>query len=104
MYSKVSQREQLCDLQIVEGAEGISDFADDWDDLFARACDAPPFLSRHWISTFISERKINGTPLFVLYWCQDKLIALFPLTVHRYLGVRVAEPIGSWQPSYLPLL
>ncbi len=104
MYSKVSQREQLCDLQVVEGAKGISDFAQSWDDLFARACDAPPFLSRPWIETFVREGKINGTPFFVLCWSQTKLIALFALTVRKYLGVRIAEPASTWQPSYLGLL
>lgn len=96
--------DRLITVQIRCGAEDISDFAQSWDDLFDRACDAPPFLSRHWISTFVGEGKINGIPLFVLCWCQNKLVALFPLTVRRYLGTRIAEPIGDWLPSYLGLL
>lgn len=91
-------------LQIVKDSAGISDFADSWDDLFARACDAPPFLSRTWLETFIREGKINGTPLFILCWSDKKLVALLALSIRKYLGVRIAEPVGTWQPSYLGLL
>ncbi|OHB60975.1 MAG: hypothetical protein A2168_07160 [Planctomycetes bacterium RBG_13_50_24] len=91
-------------LQIVENAEGISEFGEHWDDLFSRAVDAPPFLSRPWISTFIDEGRIKGTPLFILAWCDSKLVALFPLAIRKFLIVKIAEPISTGQPSYLGLL
>ena len=99
-----SQQDQPFNLQIVEGAEGISEFGEHWDDLFARAVDAPPFLSRPWVNTFIREGRIKGTPLFILAWCGTKLVALFPLSVRKYLTAKMAEPISTGQPSYLGLL
>jgi len=92
------------DQQIVEGAECISEFGEYWDDLFARAVDAPPFLSRPWISTFVLEGKIRGTPLFILVWCGTKLVALFPLTVRKCLSAKIAVPISTGQGFYLGLL
>lgn len=91
-------------LQIVEGVEGISEFGEYWDDLFARAVDAPPFLSRPWLSTFIQEGRIEGTPLFILVWCENKLVALFPLAVSKYLNAKIAVPISTGQGFYLGLL
>jgi CelD/BcsL family acetyltransferase involved in cellulose biosynthesis len=91
-------------LQIVESAEGISEFGEAWDDLFARAVDAPPFLSRPWVSTFIQEGKIKGTPLFILAWFGTRLVALFPLAFRKCLTAKIVEPIGTGQPSYLGLL
>ena len=99
-----SKQNQEVHLQIVEGAEGISEFGEHWDDLFARAVDAPPFLSRPWVCTFIQEGRIKGTPLFILAWCGTKLVALFPLAVRKYLTAKIAVPIGTGIPSYLGLL
>lgn len=89
---------------IVEDTKGISEFGECWDDLFVRAVDAPPFLSRAWVSTFMQEGRMEGSPLFILVWCQAKLVALLPLAVRKCMGVRVAVPIGTGQPSYLGLL
>jgi CelD/BcsL family acetyltransferase involved in cellulose biosynthesis len=91
-------------VQIIEGLEGISDLDKDWDDLFARAVNAPPFLSRSWVRTFIRGGKIKGTPFFILAWCQNKLVALFPLAVRKHLLAKIAVPIGTGIPSYLGLL
>jgi len=99
-----SQQDQQVNVQIIEGAESISEFGEHWDDLFDRAVDAPPFLSRPWVSTFIQEGKIKGTPLFILAWCGTKLVALFPLAVRKYLTAKIAVPIGTGIPSYLGLL
>jgi CelD/BcsL family acetyltransferase involved in cellulose biosynthesis len=104
MRSEVSQQDQLIDIKIVKGAEDISVFGEHWDDLFARATDAPPFLSRPWVNTFIQDGRINGTPLFILAWSGVKLVALFPLAVRRCLSAKIAEPIGTGQASYLGLL
>jgi len=91
-------------VQIIEGTAGICEFDEHWDDLFARAVDAPPFLSRPWISTYIEEGRIKGTPLFILAWCGTKLVALFPLEVRRCLNTKIAMPISTLQGYYLGLL
>ncbi|MGB2866576.1 MAG: GNAT family N-acetyltransferase [Sedimentisphaerales bacterium] len=99
-----SKQNQEVHLQIVEGAEGISEFGEHWDDLFARAVDAPPYLARSWVSTFIEEGRLLGTTVFIQAWCEGKLVALFPLAVRKFLGVKIAVPIGTGQVSYLGLL
>ncbi|MCK4829758.1 GNAT family N-acetyltransferase, partial [bacterium] len=104
MSEIISKQNQEVHLQIVEGAEGVSEFGEYWDDLFARAVDAPPFLSRPWVSTFIQERRIKGATLFILAWCGTRLVALFPLAVRKYLTTKIAVPIGTGIPSYLGLL
>jgi CelD/BcsL family acetyltransferase involved in cellulose biosynthesis len=99
-----SQQDQKINLQVVQGAEGISEFGKHWDDLFARTVDATPFLSRSWISTFIHEGRIKGTPLFILAWCEGKLVALFPLVVRKCLNANIAAPIGTGEASYHGML
>ena len=98
------RQDQSIDLRIVEGAEGISEFGDDWDDLFVRAMGAPPYLSRSWTRTFVEEGELRGSPLFVLAWCDAKLVALFPLAVRKSLNVKIAAPIGTGEGAYLGLL
>lgn len=104
MSSKVLQQDQLIDLDILEGEEGISEFGDHWDDLFARAVNATPYLTRSWITTIIDERRSLGTTVFILAWCESKLVALFPLAVRKCLGVKIAVPIGTGLGCYLGLL
>jgi len=104
MSSDVSQKDQLIVLDIIEGKEGISRFNEHWDDLFARATDATPFLSRIWATIFVEEGRIRGTPLFILAWRETKLVGLFALAVRKHLNVKIAEPIGTGQGSYLGIL
>lgn len=99
-----SKQNQKVHLKVVEGSEGISEFGEQWDDLFARAVDAPPFLSRPWISTYIEEGRIKGAPLFILAWCGTRLVALFPLEVRKCLNTKIAMPISTLQGYYLGLL
>jgi CelD/BcsL family acetyltransferase involved in cellulose biosynthesis len=99
-----SQKDRSFDVQIIEGPEGISGFDEHWDDLFIRAVDAPPYLSRAWASTFIQEGRIRGNPLFILVWYRTRLVALFPLAVRKYLNVKIAAPIGTGEGAYLGLL
>lgn len=99
-----SQKDQSFDVQIIKGTEGISEFGEQWDDLFARAIDAPPYLSRAWASTFIQEGRIRGNPLFILAWYGTRLVALFPLAVRKYLNAKIAAPIGTGEGAYLGLL
>lgn len=91
-------------IQIVERAADISNLGKDWDDLFVRSVDAPAFLSRSWISTYIEEGAIKGTPLFILAWCDAKLVAMFPLEVRKYLNTKIAMPISTCKGFYLGLL
>jgi len=97
-------QDRSIDLRIVEGAKGISEFGDDWDDLFVRAKGASPFLSRFWIRTFVEEGRLPGTPLFILAWFGTKLVALFPLVVRRVLNTKTAMPIDAGKGAYLGLL
>ena len=99
-----SQQDRKINFKIVQGAEGISEFGKHWDELFARAVDATPFLSRSCISTFIQEGRIKGTPLFILAWCEGKLVALFPLAVRKCLNANIAAPIGTGEASYHGML
>ena len=104
MNSNVPQQDRAIDLQIVEGPAGISQFADAWDDLFDRAVDAPPYLSRWWAGTFVEEARLQGSPLFILAWSNKRLVALLPLAIRKSLSVKIATPIGTGQPTYLGLL
>ncbi len=97
-------QDQSIDFQIVNGSEGMSEFNDYWDDLFIRAKDAPPFLSRFWIKTFVEEGSLSGTPVFVLAFSGTKLVALFPLAIRRVLNMKIAVPISTDIGSYLGLL
>jgi CelD/BcsL family acetyltransferase involved in cellulose biosynthesis len=102
--ARILLHDQSIDLRIVEGAEGLSEFGDDWDDLFVRAKRASPFLSRFWIKTFVEEGRLSGTPLFVLAFSGTKLVALFPIAVRRVLNVKIAVQIGAGKSAYLGLL
>lgn len=98
------RQDQSIDVRIIEGAEGISEFGDDWDDLFVRATGAPPYLSRSWTRTFVEEGRLPGAPVFILAWFGTKLVALFPLAVRRVLNTKTAVPIGTGEDAYLGLL
>jgi len=89
---------------VVRSADNIAKLGQEWDDLFERAQDAMPYLSRAWAETFISEKRIRGTPLLIVVWDGTKLAALLPLSIRGFCGIRVAEPIGTTEPSYLGLL
>ena len=97
-------QDKRINVQIVEGAEAVSEFEEHWDELFARAVDAPPFLSRPWISTYIEEGLIKGTPLFILAWCGTRLVALLPLEVRKCLNAKIAMPISTRKGFYLGIL
>jgi CelD/BcsL family acetyltransferase involved in cellulose biosynthesis len=99
-----SEQHEEVRLQIIETTDGISGFDEQWDDLFARAVDASPFLSRHWMSTYIEEGGTKSTPLFILAWSGNKLVALFVLEVHRRFMTKIATPISSGKGYYLGLL
>src|SRR4030042_3077186 len=81
--------------QMVRGTDGINSLTKDWDDLFRRADTAPPFYSRAWVQTFISEKNIKGTPLLMTVWSESKLVALLPLTISSYCGIKVATVVPT---------
>jgi len=103
-YKKDSTQDEQIKLQILEGAEVVSKYGEQWDDLFARAVDAPPFLSHPWTSTYIEEEWIKGTSLFILAWSGSKLVALFALEVRKFLSATIAMPISTRKGFYLGLL
>lgn len=90
--------------EVVRGADNIAKLGQEWDDLFERARDATPFLSRAWADTFMSEKRIRGTPLLIVVWAGPKLAALLPLSIRCFCGIRMAEPIGIIGGAYLGLL
>jgi CelD/BcsL family acetyltransferase involved in cellulose biosynthesis len=90
--------------QILESADSISEFGDHWDDLFARAVDAPPYLSQTWVRAFIQEGRIKGAPMFIFAFSGVKLVGLFPLTIYKFLKTKIAVPIGIGEASYLGIL
>ena len=104
MSENNSMQNQEVHLQIVEGLESISEFGKHWDDLFARALDAPPYLSQTWVRTYIREGRIKGVPVFVFAFSGIKLVGLFPLTVYKFLNTKIAVPIGIGEASYLGIL
>ena len=90
--------------EVLQCPEALTRLGKDWDDLFERDIDAPPFLSRTWISVFIREGRLRGTPLFIVVYAGRKLVALLGLAVHRLPGIKTAELIGTREPSYLGVL
>ncbi len=98
------QQNQPIDFQVVHGARCVCEFADDWDDLFNRAVYAPPYISRSWARTFIEQDRLPGTPLFILARAGSRLVALLPLAIRKFLGAKVAAPIGTGEGAYLGLL
>ncbi len=103
-YKIDSSQDERIDLQILEGAEAVSKYGEKWDELFGRVVEAPVFLSRPWISTYIEEGWIKGTPLIILAWCRSELVGLFALEVRKCLSVKVAMPISTRKGYYLGLL
>jgi len=102
--AKSSRQNEGIYAQLLQGPEALSTLGKHWDDLFQRSVDAPPYLSRAWISTFINEGRLRGIPLFVVVWTSGKLVALLAIAVRCFLGMKIAEPIGTGEPSYLGVL
>ena len=90
--------------QVVRGAKSIAKLARDWDELFERANQPAPYLSRAWIQTFINEKNIKGAPLLIAVWCDYKLVALLPLTVISFCGIRLAMVVPTAELCYTGVL
>ena len=80
----------LLQRKIFEGPENIEKIREDWDDLYRRADRMSPIFSRVWIQAFIYSDENKGTPTLVTVWDNSKLVALLPLTIRKYFGVKVA--------------
>ena len=102
--TKSSRQSHRMHAEILRCPEALTRLGKDWDDLFERDINAPPFLSRAWISVFVREGRLRGTPLFIVVYAGRKLVALLGLAVSRFLGMNMAEPIGTGEPSYLGVL
>lgn len=102
MNKKKAECELRC--QIVRGADSIAELSEDWDDLFTRAKDAPPYFSRAWIQTFITEKHVKGKPLLITVWSDAKLVALLPLTICNYFGIKVAKTAPTTILCYTGIL
>ena len=104
MNEEAFQQDKRISIQIVEAEKAGPEVGRAWDDLFARATDAPPHLSRPWVTAFARGGMLRGNPLLILGWLGARLVVLFPLAVRKRLSIRIAEPIGTGHPSYLGLL
>lgn len=98
------QEEGSLRTEVLRGKEATSAICGDWDSLFERSLNAPPFLSSTWARVFIEENRLHGKPVYVLVWSNNKLVGLLPLAVRRFLTLKLAEPIGTGVSSYLGLL
>ena len=90
--------------ELLECDENISRLKDDWDDLFIRVKNAPAYLSRAWIGTFLDKNNFKGKPYFIVVWSGSKLVALLPFSVRSVCGIHIGEMIGTAEPSSLGLL
>jgi len=90
--------------EFLQGPENITSLSQAWDDLFARAKDAAPYLSRAWIQTFINHNHFKGKPCLITVWNGRTLVALLPFSIRSFCGIRTGCLIGTKEPSYLGLL
>ena len=90
--------------ELLECDGNISRLKDDWDDLFIRAKDAPAYLSRAWIGTFLDNNNFKGKPYLIVVRSGSKLVALLPFSVLSICGMRIGEMIGTAEPSSLGLI
>jgi CelD/BcsL family acetyltransferase involved in cellulose biosynthesis len=102
--TKSARQSRRIHAEVLRYPEALTRLGKDWDDLFERDIDAPPFLSRAWISVFVREGRLRGTPLFIVVYAERKLVALLSLAVRRLPGIKMAELIGLREPSYLGVL
>ena len=86
------------------GYEALIAIRDSWEDLFSRSTGAWAYLSPAWQSTFVDHGRLAGRPVAITAWVGDKLVALLLVSVRTQLGTRVAEPVGTGEPSYLGVL
>jgi len=89
----MNKKEIECKLhcKIIRGIDGVTGLSEEWDSLFKRAHKAPPYFSRAWVQTFMTENHVNGKPLLITVWSDSKLVALLPLTICSYLGIKLAK-------------
>lgn len=89
----------------VKDIECLHQLAEDWNSLFDRVTDAWPYLSFPWVDTFIRQKRTGINACILTVWAKDnKLVAIWPLTIRKHWGAKIAEPIGTGVPSYLGLL
>ena len=90
--------------EFLQGKENITRLGRDWDELFARAQNAPAYLSRAWLETFINQNRFRGIPCLIAVWNESKLAALLAFSVHHICGIRIGKPICINEPAYTGLL
>jgi CelD/BcsL family acetyltransferase involved in cellulose biosynthesis len=102
--SNISKSRKALYGELIQDKENIAKLSREWDKLFSRAKYASVFLSRAWIQTFIDEGHFKGKPCFIAVWNGTKLVALLPLAIQNFCGIRIGKLIGTEEPSYLGLL
>ena len=89
-YDNKKRTDKKLRVEIVRGLEDINNLVQEWDDLYSRSGNATPFYSRAWVHTFVSEKENKGTPILITVWSDSILVALLPLTIRSYCGVKIA--------------
>ena len=62
--------------EFIQGKENIAKLNSEWDNLFTRAKDASPYLSRAWLQTFIDEDHYEGIPGLIAVRSDTELAAV----------------------------
>lgn len=80
-----------------EGGRGLDTLAEEWDKLYSRVPDASPALRRRWCAEgWATVGRPRGRELFVsVVRDGDRLVAVWPLTISREDGRRIARWAGS---------
>lgn len=90
--------------KIFRGTDSITGLSEDWDNLFDRAHKAPSYFSRAWVQTFMTEKGIKDKTLLITVWSDTKLVALLPLTICSYFGIKVAKIVPTTILCYTGIL
>jgi len=100
----VSDLAHPIEFELIETDEGLRALQPEWDELYARARPANPFLSFSW--TRICREQIGGysRPWVLLVRREGRLAGIAPLRLERRLGFRVLRFIGDGRSDYLGFL
>jgi CelD/BcsL family acetyltransferase involved in cellulose biosynthesis len=92
-------------MKIIDDPGAIASLRAPWSALDARP-GVHPFQQFGWASTWLDSIGVGGgwRPLVATAWDDDRLVALLPLCVRRYKGVRILEWIGARVSDYCDAL
>jgi CelD/BcsL family acetyltransferase involved in cellulose biosynthesis len=86
-------------VSVLRSGPVLAEVAAEWDDLYARSPGATPFLSHAWLSSHARH-----FPAALRITCVrdsgGRLVAAFPLRLHRRAGLRTLRPLGAELADY----